>query len=71
MLWGDSGDFGDSLPALFGFWGGNLVGTAVGVSAVDPQDNFRITLAGSALLGAGVPYAIAIISAKKIGTLGV
>ena len=45
--------------ALFGFWGGNIVGTAVGVSRVDPQDNFLVTLAGSALLGAGVPYAVA------------
>ena len=44
--------------ALFGFWGGNLVGTAAGVSWVDPQDNFLITLAGSALLGSGVPYGV-------------
>ena len=64
----DSGEFGNELPALLGFWGGNLVGTPVGVSAFDLQDNFLITLArtlaGSALLGVGVPYAIAIISAK-------
>ena len=44
---------------IHGMWGGNIVGTAVGVSRVDPQDNFLITLAGSALLGAGVPYAVA------------
>ena len=45
--------------ALLGFWGGNIVGTAVGVSRVDPQDNFLITLAGGTLLGAGVPPAVA------------
>ena len=45
---------------IYGMWGGNIVGTAVGVSTVDPQDNFLITLAGSALVGAGVPYAIAL-----------
>ena len=45
---------------IHGMWGGNIVGTAVGVSRVDPQDNFLITLAGSALVGAGVPYAIAL-----------
>ena len=58
MVSADRGDFGVALPALLGFWGGNLVGTAVGVSSVDPQDNFLITLAGSALLGAGVPYGV-------------
>ena len=58
MVSADRGDFGVALPALFGFWGGNLVGTAVGVSSVDPQDNFLITLAGSALLGVGVPYGV-------------
>ena len=45
---------------IYGMWGGNIVGTAVGVSTVNPQDNFLITLAGSALVGAGVPYAIAL-----------
>ena len=49
---------GGEFYSLLGFWGGNLVGSAVGVSLVDPQDNFLVTLAGSALLGAGVPYAI-------------
>lgn len=49
---------GGEFYSVLGFWGGNLVGTAVGVSSVDPQDNFLVTLAGSALLGAGVPYAI-------------
>ena len=44
------------VSAAYGFWGGNIVGTAVGVSGVDPQDKFRITLAGSALLGIGVPF---------------
>ena len=58
MVSGDDGDFGNEIPALFGFWGGNLVGTAAGVSWVDPQDNFLITLAGSALLGSGVPYGV-------------
>ena len=66
----DSGEFGDEIPALLGFWGGNLVGTAVGVSAVDPQDNFLITLAGSALLGAGAPYAIAVISVETNWDIG-
>ena len=50
----------DAGTILLGFWGGNLVGTAIGVSAVDPQDNFLVTLTGSALLGAGVPVAIAL-----------
>ena len=58
MVSADDGDFGNEIPALLGFWSGNLVGTAVGVSSVDPQDNFLITLAGSALLGAGVPYGV-------------
>ena len=49
---------GGEFYSVLGFWGGNLVGTAVGVSSVDPQANFLVTLAGSALLGAGVPYAI-------------
>ena len=70
MVSGDDGDFGNEIPALFGFWGGNLVGTAAGVSWVDPQDNFLITLAGSALLGAGVPYAIAIISVETNSEAG-
>ena len=58
MVSADDGDFGNEIPALLGFWGGNLVGTAVGVSSVDVQDNFLITLAGSVLLGAGVPYGV-------------
>ena len=29
MVSADRGDFGVALPALLGFWGGNLVGTAV------------------------------------------
>ena len=58
MVSADRGDFGVALPALSGFWGGNMVGTAVGVSWIDSQDNFLITLAGSALLGAGVPYGV-------------
>ena len=45
MVSGDDGDFGNEIPALFGFWGGNLVGTAAGVSWVDPQDNFLKVLA--------------------------
>ena len=58
---GDDG-IGGAVAAMLGIWGGNLIGTAVGVSGVDPQDNFLITLAGSALLGWGVPVAIAFIS---------
>ncbi|MDE2740083.1 MAG: hypothetical protein OXI58_00700 [Gemmatimonadota bacterium] len=58
---GDDG-IGGAVAAMLGIWGGNLVGTAVGVSRVDPQDNFLITLTGSALLGWGVPVAIAFIS---------
>lgn len=58
---GDDG-IGGAVAAMLGIWGGNLVGTAVGVSGVDPQDNFLITLGGSALLGWGVPVAIAFIS---------
>ena len=49
---------GGEFYSVLGFWGGNVVGTAVGVSLVDSQNNFFVTLAGSALLGAGVPYAI-------------
>ena len=55
---GDDG-IGGAIATMVGIWGGNLVGTVVGVSAVDPQDYFLITLAGSVLLGAGVPVAIA------------
>ena len=65
MVSADGGDFGNEIPALLGFWGGNLVGTAVGVSAVDPQDNFLITLAGSALAGVGVPAAILFMTANN------
>ena len=60
---GDDG-IGGFFSPFFGFWGGNIVGTAIGVSAVDPQDNFLITLAGSVLLGAGMPYALAVISVE-------
>ena len=58
----DDGSFGWELPALLGFWGGNLVGTPIGVSAVDPQDNLLITLAGSAIAGMGVPAATVLLS---------
>ena len=54
----DDGSFGWGIPALMGFWGGNVVGTAVGVSAVDPHDSLPIALAGSVLGGVGVPYAL-------------
>ena len=47
----DDGSFGWGIPALMGFWGGNVVGTAVGVSAVDPHDSLPIALAGSVLGG--------------------
>ena len=60
----DDGSFGWEIPALLGFWGGNLVGAPVGVSAVDPQDNFPITLAGSVLAGVGMPAAILFMSAN-------
>ena len=40
---------------VLGFWIGNAVGTAAGVSRIDPQGNFLTTLAGSAALGIGVP----------------
>ena len=66
---GDDG-IGSFFTPFFGFWGGNIAGTAIGVSAVDPQDNFLITLAGSALLGAGVPYAIAVISVETNSEAG-
>ena len=46
---GDDLGIGRALAALFGMLGGHMVGTAAGVSAVDPQDNFRITLGGSVL----------------------
>ena len=55
-----------------GLEGGYVVGTATGVSWVDPQDDFFITLAGS-VLGLGLPVgAIDFISAKtgwKLETL--
>ena len=54
---GDPG-IGNFVAFMIGIWGGNIVGTAVGVSVADPQDNFLITLVGSALFGA-VPIAIA------------
>ena len=49
---------------LSGMWGGYIVGTAAGVSGVDPQDDFSTTLGGSVLMGVGVPYAIDFISVK-------
>ena len=58
MLHIGGGSFGWEIPALLGFWGGNLVGTPVGVSAVDPQDNFLVAFAGSAMAGIGVPAAV-------------
>ncbi len=60
----------DPGSPFIGFWGGNLAGTAIGVSAVDPQDNFLITLAGSALFGAGVPLVITIISVETYSENG-
>lgn len=55
-----------------GLEGGYIVGTATGVSWVDAQDDFFVTLAGS-VLGLGVPVgAIDVISAKtgwKLETL--
>lgn len=65
MVMFDDGSFGWELPALLGFWGGNLVGTPIGVSAVDPQDNFLITLGGSVLGGVGVPAVILLITADE------
>ena len=50
---------GNFVSLMGGIWVGNIVGTAVGVSVADPQDNFLITLLGSALFGA-VPVAIAL-----------
>ena len=43
------------VDVYFGFQGGTIVGAAVGVNGVGPQDNFRRTLAGSALAGVAVP----------------
>ena len=46
------------VDVYFGFQGGTIVGAAVGVNGVGTQDKFRITLAGSALAGVGVPSAL-------------
>ncbi len=61
---GGDDTFGRLGAAMNGLEGGYVVGTALGVSWVDMQDNFLITLAGS-FLGLGVPVgAIDFISAK-------
>lgn len=64
--------FGGLASTVKGLEGGYIVGTATGVSWVDSQDHFLITLAGS-VLGLGVPVgAINFISAKtgwELGTL--
>ena len=61
---GGNDTFGRLGAAMNGLEVGYIVGTATGVSWVDAQDNFFITLAGS-VLGLGVPVgAIDIISAK-------
>lgn len=64
--------FGGLAAFTKGLEGGYVVGTATGVSWVDGQDDFLITLAGS-VLGLGVPVgAIDFISAKtgwKLDTL--
>ena len=63
---------GGLAATVKGLEGGYIVGTATGVSWVDSQDHFLITLAGS-VLGLGVPVgAIDFISAKtgwELGTL--
>ena len=46
------------VDVYFGFQGGTIVGAAVGVNGVGTQDNFRRTLAGSALAGVAVPSAL-------------
>jgi len=51
---GDDG-IGRAMAGVVGLWGGYIGGTAMGVSGVDPHDNFRMTLAASALVGVGVP----------------
>lgn len=61
-------DFCGAFDFMAGVWGGYIAGATVGVSAVDPQDDFRITLAGSTLLGAGVPIAIAFINVNNENT---
>lgn len=68
MLNTDDSNFGWVVPATFGFWGGNVVGTPIGVSAVDPHDNFLITFAGSLLGGVGVPYTIGTLFEKGEGS---
>ncbi len=53
------------VGAFYGLWFGNILGSAVAVSKVDRHGHFFLTLAGSALLGAGVPYAIHVLSWKN------
>ena len=67
----DGDDIFGGLGAIVkGLEGGHIVGTAAGVSWVDAQDNFLITLAGS-VLGLGVPVgAIDVISVKTGWGLG-
>ena len=61
---GGDDTFGRLGAAMNGLEIGYIVGTATGVSWVDAQDDFLITLAGS-ILGLGVPVgAINVISAK-------
>ena len=61
---GGDDTFGRLGAAMNGLEGGYIVGTATGVSWVDSQNHFLITLAGS-VLGLGVPVgAIDFISAK-------
>ena len=61
----DLGSEPSGFEAAFTFflsvWGGYIGGTAAGVSWVDPQDNFLVTLGGSALMGVGVPVTMALI----------
>jgi hypothetical protein len=60
------GGIGVEFYPLLGSWIGNMVGTAASVSWVDPQDNFLITLAGSALAGVGVPAAMIGMTAMSV-----
>ena len=50
--------------AFYGLWYGNIFGSAVAVSKVDRYGNLFLTLAGSALVGAGVPFAVNVLSWK-------
>ena len=60
------GGIGVEFYPLLGFWIGDVVGTAASASRVDPLDNFRITLAGSALAGVGVPAAMIGMTAMNV-----